>query len=374
MENIKSYLRDIMAKVSIFKFKMLKNILLCLFFSFCIFLNAEDANEKFKAGLDKLKSKDYVSAADDFLDAEHLADEVTMKAEAVKEAMKAYKKANHLYKEFTMIEKLLSSYPAQVDYAKLVEREYEIADKYFNGHRDPEFWSLRWIPWLEGPDRSREMIEKALKHAPFAKTAPNAKLRLSVMLLEDGKVKMALKHLRQLIKNYPNSKYTKFAYLELGNALFELSKYGDGDGKYNKETVAVFKQFKKKYPKAEENDWIDKCLLKCKDIQAKRLLGIAQFYKRIGRTAPAERYLNDILIKYPDSKSADKSEEILADIDKSYIPEGFRPELKSRYQKYDVIPIPDQTSRIIVVPENSNNKYLFPIKDLGIKRKEEKDT
>ena len=324
--------------------------------------------EKFQSGLRKAKAGKYVSAADDFLDAEHLARNISMKAEAAKEAMLAYRKANLLYKEFTVIERLLNSYPAEVDFGKLVEREYEICDKYYNGHRDPEFWSLRWIPWLVGKDHSKEMLEKTLKHAPFASSAPQAKLRLAVLQLTEGKVKPALKQLRGLIKDHPSSKYCKFAYLELGNALFELSKTGDGDGKYNKEALSVFENFIKKYPKAAEIGWIKKCLLRSKDIQAKRLLGIAKFYKQIGRTAPAERYLNDILVKYPDSEAAAASEEMLAKIDKSYTPEGFRPALESRYQKYDVIPIPSQNSRIIMVPQNSNGKFLFPLKDLGIKK------
>ena len=326
------------------------------------------STEKFQAGLRKFKAKDYVGAADKFQDAEFLSRSISMKAAAAKEAMKSYRKANLLYKEFIVIERLLNSYPAEVDFAKLVEREYAIADKYYNGHRDPEFWSLRWIPWLVGPDRSEEMLKKALKHAPYAQNAPQAKLRLAVLLIESEKVLEGLKELREMIKNYPKSKYCKFAYLELGNALFQLSLTGDGDGKFNSEALSVFKEFIKKYPKAAEIDWIKKCQLRSKDIQAKRLLGIAEFYKRIGRTAPAERYLNDILVKYPDSKAADKSEELLSEIDKSYIPEGFRPELKSRYQKYDVIPIPSQTSRIIMVPENSNGRHLYPIRDLGIKR------
>jgi len=331
------------------------------------------STEKFQAGLKKFKAGDYVGAADKFLDAEFLSRSIGMKATAAKEAMKSYRKANLLYKEFIIIERLLNTYPAEVNFGKLVEREYAIADKYYNGHRDPEFWSLRWIPWLVGPDRSEEMLAKALKHAPFAKTAPQAKLRFAVLLIEGQKILEGLKQLRELIKNYPKSKYCKFAYLELGNALFQLSLTGDGDGKFNSEALSVFKAFIKKYPKAAEIDWIKKCLLRSKDIQAKRLLGIAEFYKRIGRTAPAERYLNDILVKYPDSQSAEKSEEILSEIDKSYIPEGFRPELKSRYQKYDVIPIPSQTSRIIMVPENSDGKYLFPIKDLGIKKRGSKN-
>ncbi|MDD5727703.1 MAG: outer membrane protein assembly factor BamD [Victivallales bacterium] len=330
-------------------------------------------NEKFQAGLKKFQDGDYVSAADKFLDAEFLARNIDMKAQAAKEAMLCYRKANLLYKEFEMIEKLLNCYPAQVDFAVLVDREYDICDKYYQGHRDPEFWSLRWIPWLEGPDHSKEMIGKALKHAPFSQKAPEAKLRLAVLFIEDGDTMKGLDQLRELVKDYPDSKYCKYAYLELGNALFQLSKTGDGDGKYNNEALSVFKAFKEKYPKAAEIGWVDKCLLRSKDIQAKRLLGIAKFYKRIGRTAPAERYLNDILMQYPDSKSAEASEEILSEMDKAYVPEGFRPPLENRYQQYDVIPIPSQTSRIIMVPENSDGKHLYPIRDLGIKREKDED-
>ena len=352
-----------------------RNFLLVILLSVSLCVTAKDmkSTEKFQAGLKKYKAGDYVGAADKFLDAEFLSRSINMKAAAAKEAMKSYRKANLLYKEFTIIERLLNAYPAEVNFGKLVEREYVICDKYYNGHRDPEFWSLRWIPWLVGPDRSEEMLKKTLKHAPFSKSAPKAKLRFAVLLIESSKVLPGLIQLRELIKDYPKSKYCKFAYLELGNALFQLSLTGDGDGRYNNEALSVFAKFIETYPKAPEIDWIKKCLLRSKDIQAKRLLGIAEFYKRMGRTAPAERYLNDILVKYPDSKSAEKSEEILSQIDKSYIPEGFRPALKSRYQKFDVIPIPSQTSRIIMVPENSKGKYLFPIKDLGIRKRNSKN-
>ena len=360
-----------MIKISKHNNSFWKKLLPCILLFVSFYMTAKDikSTEKFQAGLRKFKAKKYVSAADSFLAAEFLSKNISMKAAAAKEAMKCYAKVELHYKEFLIIERLLNSYPAEIDFGKMVEREYAIADKYYNGHRDPEFWSLRWIPWLKGPDRSKEMIAKALKHAPFAKTAPKAKLRLAILLIESEKIAEGLKQLRELIKNYPTSKYCKFAYLELGNALFQLSLVGDGDGKFNDEALSIFKTFIDKYPKAKEINWIKKCLLRSKDIQAKRMLHIAQYYKRIGRTAPAERYLNDILVKYPDSQSADKSEEMLAQIDKTYIPEGFRPELKSRYQKYDVISIPSQNSRIILVPENSNGKHLFPIRDLGIKKR-----
>ncbi|MCP3968120.1 MAG: outer membrane protein assembly factor BamD [Lentisphaerae bacterium] len=331
--------------------------------------NDQEANEFYQQGLNDMKSGDYIDAANRFLDSELKADTVSLKANSVKAAMNAYSKAKFYYKEFEMIERLIIGYPSEIDFGEMVDREYHLADLYFKGHRDPAFWSLRWVPWLTGPDKSIEMYNKALKHAPFANSAPRARLRLAVLMLENDQFSKALKQLRKLIKDNPNSEYCKYAYLELGNALFQLSRRGDGDGKYNRETLKIFKEFREKFPKAAENDWIDKCLLRSKDIQAKRMLGIAKFYNRIGRTAPAERYLNDILLKYPDSKSADKSEEMLTDIDKSYVPEGFRPELKSRLQKYSVMPIPAEPSKIIQVPENSGGRHLLPMKDLGIKEK-----
>jgi hypothetical protein len=157
----------------------------------------------------------------------------------------------------------------------------------------------------------------------------------------------------------------------LSNALFQLSQKGDGDGKYNREAVTVLNTFLAKYPNAPECDWVRKCLLKTKDINAQRLYGIASFYHRFGRNEPAERYLSDVMKQYPDSLAADRSEELLTKIDKTYVPEGFRPEIESREQKYREIPLPPEASDTITVPENSNGKWLLPIKDLGIPNKDE---
>jgi outer membrane protein assembly factor BamD (BamD/ComL family) len=335
-----------------------------------LFASDKEASEKYRQGLQEFKSGNYTSAADKFIAAEKLADTVSMKADALKEAVKTYNKAGLYYKEFETIEKLLTGYASYVNYGEMVDREFQIGTLYYNGHRDPAFWSLRWIPWLTGPDKTIDIFKKALKNAPFAKAAPAARLQLAVIFIEKSENEKALKLLRAIIKNHPDTKECKFAYLELGNALFELSKKGDGDGKYNSDAVKVFGEFLKKYPKAPEGDWVRKCLLKSKDIQAKRLLNIAKFYHRIGRNAPAERYLNKVMMKYPDSLSAENSEELLVKIDKTYSPEGFRPELKSRLQKYPVIPIPPEPSPIIVVPENSDNKWLLPIRDVGLGRRE----
>lgn len=330
-----------------------------------------DSNLKYQQGLKARESRNYYDAAKLFLDAELLADTVSLKAKAAKSAADAYRDANVLYREFQCIEKLLASYPALINFPLLIDREYEIADLFFAGHRDPAYWPLRWVPWLKGEDHSEEIYAKALKHAPFAHSSPSAKLRLSALLIDKGKPQEAMPHLREIIEKHSSSKICKFAYLELGTALFELSQHGDGDGKYNQECVRILKEFIQKFPDAPEADWAKKTILKSKDTAAERILGIAQFYGRIGREAPAERYLSDILRSYPDTVAAEKSEALLAEMDKTFAPEAFRPEIESRVQTFPNTPIPAEHSELLVVPENSGGKWLLPIRDLGLSKVKE---
>ena len=48
-------------------------------------------------------------------------------------------------------------------------------------------------------------------------------------------------------------------------------------------------------------------MLEIKDIQAKRLRGMAEFYRRNGREETAERYLAQVLRDFPESLSAVES-------------------------------------------------------------------
>jgi outer membrane protein assembly factor BamD (BamD/ComL family) len=331
-----------------------------------LFAAENEAGALFQKGLNQAKQKEYRDAAKTFLDAKQLADGVTMKGKALKEAMLNFRRAKLYGEEFKCIETLLGSYSAQVDYAEMVNREYEIGNMYFKGHRDPAFWSFRWVPWLTEPDKTLKIYLKAIERAPFSPQAPKVKLRVACLYIDDGKIDKSLILLRNLIKNHPDSEITKFAYLELANALFQLAEKGDGDGKYNREATRLLEEFAKKYPKAPERDWVEKTLLKTKDIAAERLYTMAKFYYRIGRTEPAERYLSDVLIKYPDTVAVDNSEEMLTSIDKEFVPTGFRPELKSRIQKFSEIPLPEEDSPIMVAPQASGGKWLLPVRDLGI--------
>lgn len=324
-----------------------------------------EAEIAYKKGMAALDKNAYIAAADDFKEAKLQADSAKIKVKALIQAADAYGKAHIYEKEFECVETLLNAFPSHINFKEMVDREYQIGNEFFKGHRDPEYWSLRWIPWLTGSDKTAQIYEAALEHAPFSAYAPQARLRLARIFLDDKNPEKALKQLRELIRNYPDSAARKYGYLELIDTLMQLSRFGDGDGAYNREANEVMSDFLRLYPNSTEAAWVKKRIVEAKDINAQRLYDLAKFYSRTGRNAPAERYLNQVLRDYPDTIPVDKSEELLSKIDNQSTPLKFRPPLESRYQKYQETGLPDEAEPIMIVPENSGNKWLLPIRDIG---------
>jgi len=330
-----------------------------------------EANALVAEALAESKAADYRDAAKLYEEAALMADTSQLKFNALQSAADAYGKAGLLAKEFETLETMLDRYSSKCDFVKVTDREFEIANAYDKGHRDPAYWALRWIPWLTEPDRTAEFYQKALERAPFAKAAPAARLALAFRLDDSLKPDEAINQLRALIKDYPTAPERKYGYLALGEMLFQRSRRGDGDGRYNREALATFREFKNLYPDAPENDFVDKCILKSKDVQAERLLNIAKFYKRTDRPETAERYLNTVMQYYPDSKSAEDSERLLVAMDKKYIPDGYRPEVIPREQIYLKQQLPEEASALLIAPEDSDRKYLLPVYDIKNKSAED---
>ena len=109
---------------------------------------------------------------------------------------------------------------------------------------------------------------------------------------------------RGIVKDHPDTPEAKMALLRLGVTLAALAEYGDGDGAYNREAIVVLNEYKNKYPEATELDYVNKLILRTRDIQAQRLMNIADFYRMNDRSEVTERYLGEVIRLYPDTKSA----------------------------------------------------------------------
>ena len=227
--------------------------------------------------------------------------------------------------------------------------------------------------WLT---RTHELYKRTLERAPFVKSAPRARTRMAVILLEDGKNTEALEFLRESVRQaeakHQSDKELKYTYLILAEQLFGLAAKGDGDGKYYNEALQVCDAFKKKFPDAAENDTVKIWKLKAKDVRAKQLLDMAEFYRKSGKNTPAVRYLNEILTKYPDSEYASEAEKRLVDMDKKFVPTAVLPEPEDRFQKYDAYAASEEEKKILTTPNDSDNRYLLNVYDINYRPDQQK--
>ncbi len=326
-------------------------------------------NEKFKqyynVALEKFEAEEYDEAGEFALKAEEVAPDSVMKANSLQLAIDSYRAGGMLYKEFNAIDKMIVRYRNYTDSVKQINRLFEIGNAYFAGEREQSYWTLRWIPWLHGEDKTEELYTRALALGPFAEGAHLARMRLAVFLIEAKKNEEALKHLREIVQLEENDPDFRYAYLLLAEQLMFLAHKGDGDNFYAQEAIEVCNRFKQKYPQAEENDLVDKWLLKIKDLQAKRLLDMAEFYKKSGKIEAAIRYAGEVVSKYPDSIYAEKAEKLLVAMDSKYIPKSVTPEVKSRLQSYENFQMVSEEKELLEHPSESQ-KFLLPVYDLHI--------
>jgi len=345
------------------------------------FADNAKANDQFSKGIDAFKAKKFREAATLFNAAEIYADDGFMKAKAIKAAARSYNYAKLHYQEFKEIEKLLGGFPSHVDFEKMVTREFEIGEKYFDGYREREY---KYFTWIKGDDKTVEVYEKALARGPFAKMAPKAKLRLGRIYLVDGKKDKALKMFREVSTQYPGAPEQKYGYLELGNALIQMARKGDGDGANAKKAKQVLQTIVAKYPDDAEAAWAKDALVEADEIAAKRLHGVASFYKRTGKPEVAQQYFKEVVREFPDTRVAEKSEGKLVEIDSSYVPqqkdkkapltreeaEALTAELEEKVAALTHSkPLKDNPEVFDIVPENSNGRWLLPIKKLDPKSK-----
>jgi outer membrane protein assembly factor BamD (BamD/ComL family) len=363
-----------------------------------LFADSNRASDEYQAGQKCLNKGDYREAATHFKAAELYADDSVVKVNAINFTLNSYKKAKLYYQEFKEIEKLLNKYSDMIKYADLVKREFEIADKYFAGYREKKF-SL--FPWISGDDKTLEIYEAAISHAPFAEGTDLVKLRLGRIYLDKVENDKAVEMFKSAATQYPKGKVQRFAYMEWINVLVQTVKRADGDGDTAKKAVKLLNEYINRYDDPESIVWAEKALQTVKENEAKRLLNIGAYYRRTNNQDAAKDYLQAVIEEFPDTESFDSAEEMLTTVDKDFaakkireqeeeqakeelaekqISEGvkgaekyeseaklkynnkvskLKRELKALLSVKELKPMPVV---IDVVPENSKGKWLLPIK------------
>lgn len=324
--------------------------------------NDAAALQVFQKGLDLEREGSFRKAAKRYLDAELLTSDKTVKFNALTNAARAFRQAELYGREFDCIERLIGEHMSKIDFTGAVNREYEIADAFFKGHRDIMF---DWLPFIKDSDRFLECSEAALRNAPCAEPAGAVRLRLARMYLEAQKPDQSIEKFKEVLQLHPGSDSAYYAELGLADVYCQLAERGDGDGHWATLAIEQLDHFSETNPNALEIQWVKEQRQKIDIIQAKRLHDLAKYHHRNGRDDLAEHYLNQVVQRYAETEQAIPSEKLLAEIDRTYeAPPDTMPRKDPAHYDFVRNPIPLEDSDLLIAPESSDGKWLLPIRDL----------
>lgn len=346
--------------------KFIKKFLPVLVFSaasWLLYASDTEANAFFAQGRDREKEGSFRKAASCYMDAHFVADSPALRGNSLIAAARSYRKAKLYGAEFDCLRKLLREHLNGIDFTQVTERIYTIGDLFFAGHRD---LFVDWIPFFKKDDRTYEIYEAALEAAPCFARAGETRLRVARLYIDDQKVLDAVRHLREVSKLHGGTPAGKFAMLELCNLLAQMSERGDGDNSYGKQAIEACDNYSAQYGSSPENQWVLKTRQQVRNRIAERYHSTGSYYYKSGKHALAERYLANVVKDYANTKIARSSEELLSRInsESDAALQALRVPYVEAREKFKVVPIPEEDQPILVTPEESNGKWLLPVRDL----------
>ena len=333
---------------------------------FVLTISADDntASQIYSEGRQLYLDGEYYDAAQKFESCRFHTKNMTIRANSLIAQAASYRMCKLYYREFLAIEELLERYPEYVNCKDMIAREFEIGQIFRGGYREPAFWVFRWIPYLVDVNRTEEVFSAALKRAPYSEYAPGAHMQLAIFFDQEGETQKSVAELRMILERHGKSEQSKYALLALANALFNLAGRGDGDSRYINESVELFKLFCQRYPDASEIEFARNRLAQAKDVQAKKLFEIAEFYRKNGRKEVAERYLAQVMNEYPDSKTAPNAEAVLVDISDNFLPAAPQEKIEARMPDLKSYSIPDEPGLLLAAPGENGNHFLLNVPDI----------
>jgi outer membrane protein assembly factor BamD len=202
------------------------------------------------------------------------------------------------YEAFLEYQKIIDSYPNSQRINEVVEREYKIGESFLN--REPKkLMGLSFYDFVEHP--SIEIFNRIIEKAPYSEFAPLAQYKLGIILMRLGRYDESRDAFQKVIDNYPDSEWASPAKYQLALATAKAFPGADYDSTYLKEATSRLDEFLRDHPEAQISAEAEEQLENLRNQEAKKQLGIAEFYEKQDRYQSAVTYYQKIVSNYSDS-------------------------------------------------------------------------
>jgi outer membrane protein assembly factor BamD len=217
-------------------------------------------------------------------------------------------------KAFKQYQKLIEKYPKIDNYQEVVQRQFQIANRYLGGQ-----WFKLWgyIPFFPSMSKTVDMYEKIIKNGPYDAVGPQAQLNIGVAREKQKDYPLAVKAYKTAADRYNDQpKIASEGLYKAGVAYNNEAKSSEYDQNVASEAIATFSDFVTLYTDDPRVPDAQQRITSLRTEQARGSYEIARFYEKKHRWKGALIYYNDVLNKDPNSKYAALAREKIDELQK----------------------------------------------------------
>lgn len=204
---------------------------------------------------------------------------------------------------FKEYQKLIKQYPRAAETDEVLQREYEIANRFLAGQ-----WFKLWgyIPIGPSMDKTAGLYDTIVTNGPYSSIAPQAQLKIGAAREKQEDWPAAVKAYERAADRYNDKPgvASDATYLA-GMAYLKQARTSEYDQTIAQRAIATFSDFQTLYPDDKRVSETSKQIESLRGEQARGAFHTAQFYEKRNKYKAAVIYYNEVLNKDATSPYAD---------------------------------------------------------------------
>lgn len=215
---------------------------------------------------------------------------------------------------FKEYQRVLEKYPKIANYDEILNRQYQIANRYLAGQ-----WFKLWgyVPFFPSMQKTSEMYEKVIKNGPYSEVAAQSQLNIGAAREKQSDYPLAVKAYERAADRYHDQKeVAPDALFKAGLAYRKQAKAAEYDQSVAGHAISTFSDFMALYPNDPRVPEAQKIIQELKTEQARGNLEIARFYAKKKQWKGALVYYNEAVNKDPNSRYAEEAKRRIEQINK----------------------------------------------------------
>ena len=231
---------------------------------------------------------------------------------------RCYEAKHYDQRAFSEYQKILDTYPKSESVKDVLQRQYEIANRFLAGQ-----WFKLWgyIPFFPSMDRTAGMYEKIVVAGPYSDIAPQAQLKIGAAREKQTHYPEAIKAYELAAdRYYERPQVAADALFKAGLAYQHEASTAEYDQSTAGQAIATLTDFITLYPDDPRVPEAQKVITALKGEQARGNFQIAKFYEKSRKWNGALVYYNEVLLQNPNSPYAAEARQRLDAIKKQTQP------------------------------------------------------